>query len=127
MDITAFRNAFPEFTDETKYPDAMLEFWYSIGESLLNAERWDSLLIQGLYLFVAHNITMQSVDVSNSDKGRTPGQTAGVITSKSVGGVSVSYDASSSYLENAGNFNMTKYGRDYWQLMNIIGMGGSQV
>jgi hypothetical protein len=127
MDITAFRSAFPEFTDETKYPDAMLEFWYGIGETLLNADRWDSLLTQGLYLYVAHNASLQSTDVSNAEKGRTPGNTAGVITNKGVGGVSISYDAGSSFFNDAGNFNMTKYGRDYWQLAMIVGTGGKQV
>lgn len=127
MDIATFRAAFPEFADTTKYTDAMITFWASVGDLLLNEERWDTLYDYGLQLYVAHNITLQSQDVASATIGRTPGLTAGVITSKSVGGVSVSYDAHSVFFELAGNYNMTKYGRDYWQLMNIVGMGGYQI
>lgn len=127
MDITAFRAAFPELADTTKYTDAMITFWASIGDILLNELRWDTLLTQGLWLYVAHNITLQAQDITSSATGRTPGMTAGVITNKSVGGVNVSYDASSVFFELAGNYNMTKYGRDFWQLMQIVGTGGYQV
>lgn len=127
MDIALFRAAFPEFSDEVKYPDPQLTFWSTAADALLNVERWGALLTQGRYLFVAHNIALAAVDVIAGDAGRTPGLTAGVITNKTVGGVSISYDANSVMLEGAGNYNMTKYGREFWQLMNIVGMGGYQV
>lgn len=127
MDIAAFRSAFPEFANEQKYPDPMLTFWSELGTLLLNEERWGDLLTHGLYLYVAHNITLATIDMSSGDAGRTPGLTAGIITNKTVGDVSVSYDVNSVALENAGNYNMTKYGREFWQLMNIVGMGGAQV
>lgn len=124
MDITAFRAAFPEFADTTKYTDAMITFRATMGEALLNEERWGDLLTYGLYLFVAHNLVFDAKDEASSAAGRAPGLTAGVITSKGVGGVSVGYDAGQTQFENAGNFNMTKYGRDFWQLLQIVGMGG---
>lgn len=127
MDITAFRTAFPELADTTKYTDAMITFWASIGDLLLNELRWDTLLTQGLWLYTAHNIVLQAQDVASSSTGRTPGLTAGVITGKSVGGVSINYDANAVFFELAGNYNMTKYGRDFWQLMQIVGTGGYQI
>lgn len=127
MDIEAFRQAFPEFVDEQKYSDAMITFWSGIGQTLLNEARWGDILTQGLYLYVAHNICIAYNDVVNSENGRTPGQFSGVIAGKGVGDVSVSYDTHSITLEGAGNFNLTRYGREFWQLVNIVGMGGYQV
>lgn len=127
MDQVAFRESFPEFTDESKYTEAMLTFWSSIGEKLLNEERWGDLLTHGLYLFVAHNIVLHAADIATSDKGKLPGQSLGIASSKSIGGANVTYDLGAFSLRDAGNYNMTKYGRDFWSLMNIIGMGGAQV
>ena len=127
MVIDTFRQSFPEFADEAKYTDEMITFWSEMGTSFMNATRWGSLLTYGLYLFVAHQITLSAIDVAAADSGRTPGLTAGVISNKSVGGVSVSYDVNSTTLQDAGNYNMTKYGREFWKLMRIVGTGGAQV
>lgn len=128
MDISAFRLAFPEFADEVKYPDEMITFWSSAGLLLLNEERWGDLLQHGLWLYVAHNIVLGSADMSAGDAGRYPGAgVGGVISNKSADGVSVGYDTRAFTLDNAGNYNMTKYGREFWQLMMIVGMGGQQL
>ncbi len=128
MDISAFRLAFPEFADEVRYPDAMITFWSSAGLLLLNETRWGDLLTHGLWLYVAHNITLASADMSAGDAGTYPGKgVGGVITGKSVDGVSVNYDTQSMTLEGAGNYNTTKYGREFWQLAMIVGMGGQQL
>ena len=127
MDNTAFRTAFPEFADEGKYPDGMLDFWASIADTLMNETRWADLYIQGTYLFVAHSITLAAIDIANSEAGRAPGQVSGIITNKGVGDVSVGFDTHSVAYEKAGNYNLTRYGRDFWNLANIVGMGGEQV
>lgn len=127
MDNSAFRLAFPEFANEGKYPDGMLDFWASVADKLMNETRWADLYTQGMYLFVAHNITLQAIDIANSEAGRTPGQASGIITNKGVGDVSVGYDTHSVSYANAGNYNLTRYGREFWNLVNIVGMGGEQV
>lgn len=128
MDITEFRLAFPEFADEVKYPDAAITFWSGIGETLLNEERWGDLLTAGLYLYTAHNITLAYADRVAGEKNRNPGSgVGGVMANKSVGDVSVGYDTHAITLEGAGNYNSTKYGREFWQLMLIVGMGGQQL
>lgn len=127
MNIDNFRLAFPEFANEQTYPDEMVEFWASIADELLNVARWGNLLIQGRYLFVAHNIVLAAQNVIAGDAGKIAGQSGGIISSKGVGGVSISYDTSSFSFTDAGNYNMTSYGRSFWQLMNIVGLGGAQV
>lgn len=127
MDIDTFRQAFPEFADEASYPDPMLEFWSSLGDKLFNVTRWGTLLDQGIQLYVAHNITLASVDLGAADIGRVPGASGVLIASKGVDGVSVSYNTQAFTLDGAGNYNMTKYGREFWQLMLIVGTGGIQI
>ena len=127
MDLQAFRQAFPEFANEQTYPDPMVTFWSTVGESMLNSDRWADLLTQGLYLFVAHHISLSAQNVNAAAVGGTPGQHSGIVSGKSVGSVSVNYDASSVSFQDAGNWNLTQYGRDFWQLMNIVGMGGYYV
>lgn len=127
MDNATFRENFPAFASEVKYPDTMIAFWAGIGDKLLNQVRWGDLYEHGLELFVAHKITLEAKNVTDGAAGRTPGLTTGVISSKSVGGVSVSYDTNMASLSDAGNYNMTQYGRDFWQLVQIVGMGGSLV
>jgi len=127
MDLQAFRQAFPEFANEQTYPDPMVNFWAEVGDSRLNKDRWGDLLTQGMYLFVAHHISLAAQNVSAAARGRAPGQHSGILSGKGVGGVSANYDTSSVSFQDAGNWNLTQYGRDFWQLMNIVGMGGYYV
>jgi hypothetical protein len=69
-----------------------------------------------------------SADMASGDSGAYPGKgVGGIVTNKSVDGVSVSYDTNSITLDGAGNYNSTKYGREFWQLAMIVGMGGQQL
>lgn len=129
FDKAAFRAAFPEFADTARYPDAMLDFWSGIGERLMfpQKHRWDTVYDYGLQLFVAHNITLAAQNVAASGSGGVPGGVSGPTTSKSVGSVSVSYDAASSIEPNAGHWNLTTYGKMLIHLSRMIGAGGIQV
>jgi len=125
FEVAEFIEAFPEFADESAY--GTMRFWADVADKRLNVNRWGELLQQGIYLFVAHNIALsrQAQDAADRDSGVT--QSTGLIASKSVGGVSVSYDTNASLLRDAGNFNMTRYGRDFLQLARIVGIGGMQL
>lgn len=129
FDKEAFRAAFPEFADAARYPDAMLDFWSGIGERLMfpQKHRWDTVYDYGLQLFVAHNITIASQNVKAGAAGGVPGGVSGPTTSKSVGSVSVSYDAASSIELNAGHWNLTTYGKMLIHLARMIGAGGVQI
>lgn len=127
MDIAKFRASFPEFVDESVYTDGMLGFWSGVGEKMLNARRWDDLLEEGLFLFVAHHASLAAIRVGNSEFGDNPDSGLERISNKSLDGVSVSYDTSSTALNDAGNYNATSYGRQFWQLAMIVGTGGYQI
>lgn len=120
---TTFRVAFPEFADAVKYPDPQVQFYIDLSGKMMNAGRWGELLDFGAQLFVAHNLALQRARILTANAGGTPGQAKGIQTSKSVGSVSVSYDASSVTEEGAGHWNLTIYGQQYYRLMMQIGAG----
>jgi hypothetical protein len=123
IDIIAFRQNFPEFADTTKYPDAMLTFWSSIGDKQLNVRKWGTLRDQGLMLLTAHYAVLAAQNASSL----VPGENTGVITSESAGGVSVSMDTSSVVEQDAGLYNRTTYGSMFIRLTRIVGIGGRQL
>jgi hypothetical protein len=116
MDLELFRTHFPEFADTTKYPDAVLTYWSGFITTRLNVDRWADALDYGVELATAHYVKL----ITDSDM-------SGVLTSKSVGDVSASYDIASTIEGNAGHWNSTKYGKLFVNLARIIGVGGAQL
>lgn len=123
-----FRLDFPEFTDTTVYPEAQLTFWRTFAETLLYDRcRWADLRDYGIELVMAHGLTLAARNVAAATSGGSPGSVQGAVASKSVGGVSVSYDTSAATLDNGGYWNLTSYGVLFWQLANTVGTGGFQL
>ena len=84
----------------------------------------EDLLRHVVELYVAHYLTIGgSTEANAMGVGANPNPVA----SKSVDGVSVSYDTSSAIETNAGFWNATAFGRELWQLMKIFGAGARQI
>lgn len=126
MDADQFRANFPEFVDIAAYPNSVLNYWLGIGARLLRIEAWDDLLDHGLELFAAHHIVLSKQAQKAIATGAAPGVTSGVVASKSVDRVSVSYDTSSATIAGQGHWNLTIYGVQFIQLSQMVGMGGVQ-
>lgn len=122
--IEQFRVDFPEFTDEEKYSDSMLTFWSSLGDQLLNSNRWGDIRDYGLYLYTAHHVVIAAMNIDDVAAGDNPGSSGGIISSESVGGVSVSMDTGATLETDAGYWNMTIYGKQFYRLFRIVGSGG---
>lgn len=116
-----FRAAFPEFTDETKYPDSMVSYWGALAELTLNIARWGDFLTHGRYLYIAHNCALSAASSADAAVGGIPGQ-SGVVAGKSVSDVSVSFDTNASNIQGAGSYNETRYGRQLMGLARIVGI-----
>lgn len=127
LDVAKFRNDFPEFSNGTRYTDAAINFWSGIGDKLLSPDRWGDLHTQGLSLFTAHNIALAAGNSATAGAGGVPGQTNGVVSAKTVGSASVSYDVASLSELNAGHWNQTVYGRQYIRLVRLLGQGCYQL
>lgn len=127
MDKAAFRTEFPEFASTVKYPDAQLDFWASIAEKQTVQTIWLDLYPFAVKLYVAHEIVLASQNVQASSSGGYPGQSGGIAASKSVGSVSVSYDQNTTTEKNAGWWNLTNYGKQYFRLSRMFGAGAIQL
>ena len=129
FDIAKFRSDFPEFdaSNPQVYSDSQITFWAGVGESLLNERRWGDLLPYGLELFVAHHISLAKAEQEASTLGQVAGQGAGLVSGEGAGGVSFNLDTQATLKSNAGNYNLTTYGREFYALVTIIGIGGAQL
>lgn len=127
MDNALFRTDFPEFADSVRFPDSTITFWSSLGEQLISKDRFGNMHTQAVELFTAHNIVLTAGNVAASVTGGLPGGSGGPVASKAVGSVNVSYDNASVMLPNAGHWNQTTYGRQYIQLVRLLGNGCYQL
>jgi hypothetical protein len=120
--VSEFRAIFSAFSDPTLYPDIAINYW--IGEAVLALDpvRWGQFYNQGLRLYVAHMLALDRHSArSNGGLG------AGVPSSKSVGGVSISYDTQFGSETDGGAWNLTTYGQRYIRLARQAGAGGIQL
>lgn len=125
--VASFRASFPEFSEQTVYPDATVEFWLGLAGRLLRPAAWLDLLDDGTMLFVAHNLVLAGSAARAATSGSAPGIASGAVSSKTVDKVSVSYDTAGAMIEGGGQFNLTTYGQRYLQLERVVGMGGTQI
>lgn len=124
--IAQFRVDFPEFVSTTKYPDAQLTFWLTLGSLLINADRWGEVVNFGVELYMAHNLVLGAMAQKQGIRG-IPGAASGMLNSKSVDKVSAGYDTASVAEEFGGNWNLTTYGQRLYRLMQQFGAGPIQI
>lgn len=133
MDIAAFRAAFPEFADIVKYPDATITFWQELAEGvdgvggMVIASRWKSQATKGIMLYVAHELVLAEMNQASGVAGGTPGGQSGPANSKTVGSVTVAYDTQQGAEKDAGWWNLTSYGKQFYRLSRIYGSGMVQL
>jgi hypothetical protein len=126
VNIAGFRTNFPEFSDDTKYPTTEIEFWAdSVAVNIIDASRWGNSYSAGLQLIVAHYLVLQNLDKKAATTGGVT--TGGVIASKAVGSVNVSYDNSVGAVDGAGDWMRTSYGRRFYNLSRLFGAGAVQL
>jgi hypothetical protein len=127
VDIPAFRTAFPEFADTTAYPTATISFYVTIAELQVQQCTWKRMWTQGVNLYVAHEITLASENYKAAKSGGSPGKSGGIANTKTVGSVTVGYDAATTTEKDAGYWNLTNYGKQFIRLARIFGAGAIQL
>lgn len=125
--VSDFRRDFPQFSDDTKYPDAVIEFRLNLADMLIDGSAMGNMFPYLAELFVAHYMVLNAADTAAGALGGTGGVTSGVVASKSVDKVSVSYDNSATLNADAGFWNFSRYGAEFWQLLMLFGYGGIQL
>lgn len=125
--IAQFRADFPQFSSDTRYPDPQIQFRLSLADIQLDQNRLGQLFPYLVELFVAHYLSLQAADNRSAMTGGAGGSNSGVVASKSVDKVSVSYDNSVTLNPNAGFWNNTRYGAEFYQTIRMFGAGGRQL
>lgn len=125
--VSDFRRDFPQFSDATKYPDAVIQFRLNLADMLIDGSAMGDMFRYLAELFVAHYMVLNAADTTAGVLGGAGGATSGVVASKSVDKVSVSYDNSSTLNADAGFWNFSRYGAEFWQILQLFGYGGVQL
>ncbi len=129
LTVSAFREIFPEFADEARYPAARIAFAISEASLRLLPNVWGELLDTGMAYFVAHRLALASPLVAGQGSAPATAQivpASGLVTGKSVGGVSKSMDVSVGQTEGAGEFNLTSYGQTFASMAATVAVGAMQ-
>lgn len=126
MTPAEFRAAFPEFSNTTTYPDSAITFWSGLATKLLRPERWQDILDEGVMLFTAHNLSLERMAQAGGAAGGAPGLNGGIVASKSIDKLSISYNASIGIDPGDGHWALTTYGTRFLWLMRMAGTGGTQ-
>ncbi|WP_347252912.1 DUF4054 domain-containing protein [Leminorella grimontii] len=126
--VSKFRTDFPQFADTTKYPDAQVQFRLNLADVLMSEKLYGpDIFPYVVELYVAHYMTWFAQDQRSSAAGGSGGSASGVASSNSVDKVSVSYDNSMTLNPDAGFWNYTRYGAEFYQLATMFGAGGRQL
>ncbi len=105
----------------------MIAFWQGLAELQVRQCVWKNCWIQGVSLYIAHEITLAYQNEKTSKIGGVPGTFAGPANNKSVGSVSAGYDSTSTSEKDAGWWNLTNYGKQFYRLVKIFGAGAIQL
>lgn len=125
--IAQFRADFPQFSNEVTFPDAQVQFRLNLADKLLDENVFDDVFQYVVELFVAHYMALQAADNRSAAIGGAGGANSGVMTSKSVDKVSMGYDSSATLNPDAGFWNNSRYGSEFYQLILMFGAGGRQL
>lgn len=115
----AFRTQFPEFQNQTTYPDTTINAWIPWAYLMLNAQRFGNVLDLAAMYWVAHELALEAQALRVAQAGGVPGQVTGPINSKSVDKVSLGYDTSTASEAGAGYYGLTTYGMRLWRMIKM--------
>jgi hypothetical protein len=118
---------FPAFNNPDQYPENTIQMYLTLANASLSAPRFGQMLNIATELFVAHFLTLDYMDARSARAGNPMGQQAGAIGSKSVGGVSINYALGYDTEPGAGHWNLSTFGKRYYRICQMAGMGGVQI
>lgn len=126
------------FGSRANYPDEAINYWLAIAGLMLNQDRLGlpsqtadapptTKLDFLTELFVAHNLVLERQAAVAASTGGFPGTQQGVVSSKSVGAVSISYTVAEIAELNSGYWAETTYGLRFLRFVRFFGAGPVQI
>ena len=124
ISIPDFRIRFPEFSDDTEYPDARIQFFIDDSELYIGTDegRWGNKYNTAHAYLSAH---LLSVGTGSEAAGGSSGAKVGAVISKSAGGVSVTRESTNNKTRSdEDSFYMsTGYGQQFVTIRNRCFVG----
>jgi hypothetical protein len=133
FELEDFLLMYPQFDGMNELPDDIIEMYIQFANDVVNIKNWGNQWKLGMCLFVAHFCTVYLMSFQPAEASAAAviasAQTKGLVSSKSVGDVSVSYDFSLAVqnVEEWGQFNLTIFGNQFASLSKLMNMGGMYV
>lgn len=104
---------------------SVVDAWVGIAHQCVKYSLWDKTWELGMGLFIAHFLTLyqQTIEEDLVNPVLSKGLSKGLITSESVGGMSVSYDLGSftNEFDGWGTFKQTIFGQQYVHFLQMMG------
>lgn len=125
--VQQFRSDYPEFANETRYPDAIINRGLRKADAILDQNIQGSQFVELAELCAAHYAELGGKTLAASAAGGVSTSGRGVLTSKSVDKVSASYDVSGIVDHDAGFWNSTGNGQEFFWWWSMYGAGGRQL
>lgn len=134
---TDFKKIYPHFwgpDGKTLVPKSVLDMYIGFAKSIVNIARYHDSWQVCLSLVIAHFLVLYMRTVTpNPDGGAAAvikaAETRGLVASKTVEGVSVSYDYSAALgdLDGWADWKTTEYGVQFLTLAKVYNLGGMRV
>lgn len=130
FDPVKFRTMFPEFADETKFPDAMLEMYWDVATAFVSTAGCPCGSISGkqrqaiLNMMTAHLLALSSQAEGVGTGGSGAVSAGGYEVSSSIGEISVSRMAPPATDGWKFWLAQTPYGQQIWALTSLLSVGG---
>jgi hypothetical protein len=134
--VESFLELYPQFGQNSNgdWPiengtvyQAVLQTYINLASACVNWLRWRDSWQVGMCFFVAHFMTLWLQSYTDPELPvravASAGLSKGIMASKSVGDVSVSYQLVTQGWESWGAWNLTLFGQQFIQLANLAGKG----
>lgn len=131
--IGDFFSFYPQFQVLDELPESIIQLYLDFALDVVNIARWGNQFKLGVCLFTAHFVSLYLMSATpegaSAQEVLNSAQMRGVISSKSVHDVSVSYDYSLavSEVDKWGNFGLTIYGNQFVSIAKLMGKGGMYI
>lgn len=128
LSVAQFRLLISAFSNSAIYQDDTISMYLTIAASMLDPNRWADWRPMGMAMMVAHWLSLDAREAKTAAAGGIPGQSGlAILTSKGIGPVSAGYDVRAGDELNAGNWNLTTFGKRYIHMARLVGAGGVQI
>lgn len=123
LDVNSFYNQFPRL--KAKFSEDRIAYWHGQFQSLYEKKQWGQFWARGANLYAAHNLVIEDT-INDSEDAFTIANGQATVVHKEVGPLykTMSYSGKHTALVNQGQWGLTLYGQQFFQLIRMIGVGG---